>query len=119
MSGIPHITFSEEWVAKTSSKERFRRGIEPQHAVAGGRSSASDREPTAWPVIFRQAVDGNLVVFKTGDRKYRRQFFYKPYPQFGTGVREYDDLTERTVALRQAQADQTAEERGGLRTQRR
>ena len=58
-------------------------------------------------------------MFKTGDRRYRCQFFYKPYKQFSTGVREYGDLGECTVALLQAQADQVAEDRGDLGIKRR
>jgi hypothetical protein len=39
--------------------------------------------------------------------------------QFGTGVYEYDDLTECVVSLLQAQADHAAEERGDLPSKRR
>jgi hypothetical protein len=64
-------------------------------------------------------MDGcNFAIFKPGERLYRCQFFYQPYRRFGTGITEYDDLTECTVTLLQAQADQTAEERGVLATRR-
>ena len=50
----------------------------------------------------------------SGERKYRCQWYYKPYKQMGTGVDEYDDLAESAVALLQAQADYVAEQRGDL-----
>jgi len=57
-------------------------------------------------VVVWQADGGcHFVIFKTGERAYRCQFFYKPDKQMGTGVSEYDDLAECAVALLQAQAD--------------
>jgi hypothetical protein len=50
------------------------------------------------------------VVVKTGDRNYRCQFFYRIHQMYGTGVEEYDDLTECMVTLLQVQADHHAHE---------
>jgi len=47
-------------------------------------------------------------------RRYRCQFFYRGYQQYGTGVHEYDDLSECMVSLLQAQADHEARERGDI-----
>ena len=114
MSAIPDFTSSEEWKIQTTLAERYGAAPELQRADAEIRLSTSDRELTSCPVIIWQKNSCNFVIFKTGDRRYRSQFFYKPYKQFGTGVREYDDLSECTVASLQAQADQIAEERGDL-----
>ena len=54
------------------------------------------------------------IIFKSGERKYRCQFSYKPDKQMGTGMDEYDDLAERAVAVLQTQADHVAEQRGDL-----
>ena len=119
MIAISDFSISEEWIIHTTLKERYGQGIELQHADADIRLNASDRELTRCPVIMWLADYCNFVVFETGDRRYRCQFFYKPFKQFGTGVREYNDLSECTVALLQARADQVAEERGDFEVKRR
>jgi hypothetical protein len=53
------------------------------------------------------------VVVKTGDRRYRCQFFYRIHQMYGTGIEEYDDLTECVVTLLQVQADHHAREHAG------
>lgn len=120
MPEIPDITETETWVLKTTLKERYGRDVEFQLADAEIRLSPSDRELAICPVIYWQAEDGcHFVIFKSGERKYRCQFFYKPYRQLSTGVREYDDLTECVVSLLQVQADYAAEQAGEVETRRR
>jgi hypothetical protein len=115
MSVIPDISDTECWIVQTTLKERCGRPLEVQLADADVRLHPSDRELAACPVLFWRADDGcNFVVVKTGERSYRCQFFYQPYKQMGTGVHEYDDLSECTVAVLQAQADFVAEQRGDL-----
>ncbi len=120
MTTIPDITDTEQWILRTTLRERYGRDSELQFADAEIRLHASDRELTLCPVVVWQAEDGcNFVVFKTGERRYRCQFFYKPYKQMGTGVDEYDALAECAVALLQAQADYVAEQRGDLPVRKR
>ncbi len=117
MPEIPDITDTERWIVQTTLKERYGRALEIDLADADVRLHPSDRELTPCPVIFWRADDGcNFVIFKTGERRYRCQFFYQPYKQMGTGVDEYDDLSECAVAILQAQADFAAERRGDLPT---
>lgn len=118
MPEIADINDTELWVVKTTLKERYDRDIDLQLADSEIRLQPSDRELASCPVFY-WTVDGcHFVVFKTGDRKYRAQFFYKAYQQFSTGRREYDDLAECTVALLQAQADYAAQEAGDLKKRR-
>lgn len=119
MSKISDFSQSEAWAIRTTLKERC--GGEPELQLADSeiRPSAADRDLTTCPDIMRQAEGRTFIVFKTGNRRYRYQFFYQPYKPFGTGVREYDDLGECTVALLQAQAGPVAEERGDLGKKRR
>jgi hypothetical protein len=115
MAAAPDFTDTEKWVVKTTLRERYGRDIEFQLEDADIRIHPADRELTSCPVILWQSDDGcHFVVFKTGEHKYRCQFFYKPYKQMGTGIAEYDDLAEGAVALLQAQADYAAEQRGDL-----
>jgi hypothetical protein len=120
MASIPDITETEMWVTRTTLKERYGRDMEIQVGDADLRLHPSDRELTPCPLLFWQSEDGcHFVVFKTGERSYRTQFYYEPYKQMGTGVAEYDDLTECVVAALQAQADYAAERRGDLTAKRR
>ncbi len=115
LTTIADITDTEQWILQTTVRERYGRDVELQLADAEIRLHASDRELTLCPVVVWQADDAcHFVIFKAGERRYRCQFFYKPYKQMGTGVDEYDDLAECAVALLQAQADYVAEQRGDL-----
>ena len=115
MAEIPDITDSERWIVQTTLRERYGRDLETQMADAEIRLHPSDRELSACPVIVWQDDEGcHFVIFKTGDRRYRCQFFYRIHQQMGTGVNEYDDLSECAVSLLQAQADFVAQVRGDL-----
>ena len=115
MAVIADITESERWIVQTTLKERYGRDLEINLADAEIRIHPSDRELTVCPVLFWSDDEGcSFVIFKTGDRRYRCQFFYRVHQQMGTGVEEYDDLAECTVSLLQAQADHVAQERGDL-----
>ena len=116
-SSIPDLTETELWIARTALKERHNRDIELQLADADVRISTADRELTFGPVLVWHSDDGcTSAIFKTGERDDRGQFFDKPYKQMDTGVPQYNELAECTVALLQAQADRFAEQRGDLPT---
>ena len=114
MQDIPDISDSETWVIKTTLRERYNVEIELQIADSEIRLRPSDRHVTPCPVWYWEHENCHFVIFKTGDRNYRCQFFYRPYQQYGTGVHEYTDITECVVSLLQAQADYEAKERGDL-----
>lgn len=119
MAEIPDLSDTEHWLLETTLKERYGRAPELRLADAEIRLSPSDRELMSCPVVVWHDEQGcNLVVFKTGDRRYRCQFFYRGYQQYGTGVKEYDDLSECVVSLLQAQADHVAEEHGEIESKR-
>jgi hypothetical protein len=119
MTEIADFSQSEVWTVRTTRPGRCGAAPELQFADADVRASATDRELASCPVIVRPADGCNPVLFETGDRRYRCPFFCKPYEHFGSGVREHSDLSERHVALLQAQADQSAEERGDLQKKQR
>lgn len=118
MNTISDITETEAWIVRTTLKERYGRDKELQFADAEIRLNPADRELTECPVFVWEDEGCHFVIFKTGERRYRAQFFYRGYQQYGTGVPEYDDLTECTVSLLQAQAGYVAEERGDIRHER-
>ncbi len=114
MTQIADFGKSEEWIINTTLKERYDEEVPIEHADADIRLAPADRELSSCPVIYWQKNGCNFVIFKTGDSRYRCQFFYRGYQQYGTGVHEYDDLSECIVSLLQAQADHDAKERGDL-----
>ncbi|MCG7902912.1 hypothetical protein [Candidatus Thiodiazotropha endoloripes] len=114
MSEIPDITDSELWIIETTLTERYGYKVETQIADAEIRLMPSDRELSSCPAVYWNQEGCNFIIFKTGSRKYRCQFFYRGYQQYGTGVREYDDLTECVVSLLQTQADHSAREKGDI-----
>ena len=114
MADIPDITETEEWILQNTLKERYGKAVETSYADAEIRLQPSDRELSSCPVIYWQADNCNFVIFKTGERKYRCQFFYRGYQQYGTGVREYDNLGDCAVSLLQVQADHQVQETGKI-----
>ena len=115
MTAVPDITNTEQWVTKTTLRERYGRDWEFQLADADIRLHPAHRELASCPVIVWQSDDGcTFVIFKASECTYRCQFFCKPYKQLGTGTDEYDDLAECAVAVLQAQADYAVEQRGDL-----
>lgn len=42
---------------------------------------------------------------KTGERRYRCQFFYSVYEQYGTGISEFHDIGECVTTLLRVQSD--------------
>jgi len=114
MPQVADITDSEQWIVRSTLRERYGREIEVQLADSEIRLRPSDRELTQVPVFYWEADGCNFVIFKTGDRRYRCLFYYRLYQQNGTGIPEYDDLTECVVSLLQVQADHAAKERGDL-----
>ncbi|WP_455208097.1 hypothetical protein [Kaarinaea lacus] len=49
--------------------------------------------------------DCHFVVSKPGKMRYYAQFYYKGSEQFGTGIREFDNLFECVTTLLRVQAD--------------
>lgn len=54
----------------------------------------------------------HFLVVMTAAERYRCQFFYRVHQMFGTGIEEYDNLTECLTTLLQVQADYVAKQRG-------
>lgn len=113
MSTIPDFNDSELWTVQTTLKERYGRDIEVQLAETEVRLSRHTTNMTPCPTLYWQVDDGcHFLVVKTGPERYRCQFFYRVHQMYGTGVEEYDNLTECVVTLLQVQADYLAKQRG-------
>ncbi|HFD80546.1 MAG TPA: hypothetical protein ENK05_09185 [Gammaproteobacteria bacterium] len=105
MGEIPDFTESELWLINSTLEERYGAPCEIQLAESELRLDRGKTELTPCPTVYWEAGDCHFVIAKTGDRRYRCQFFYRIHQMYGTGVEEYDDLTECVVTLLQVQAD--------------
>jgi len=102
---IPDFNDTELWVIRQAVSERFRKQVDIQQADAELRLDPGDRELTLCPVVYWREDKAQFVIFKTGKKNYRNQFFYSVREQYGTGRDEYDDIGECVMTLLQVQAD--------------
>ncbi|MDH5472672.1 MAG: hypothetical protein OEY87_08755 [Gammaproteobacteria bacterium] len=107
MATINDFTDTETWTVESTLRERWGNdnGIELQYAEADIRLNPGDREATTCPAVLWNYKGCNYIIFKTGQRKYRCQFFYRGYQQYGTGIHEYNDIGDCIISLLQVQAD--------------
>jgi hypothetical protein len=112
MSTIPDFNDSEMWTVQSTLNERYGREMEVQLGDTDVRLSLHTTDMTPCPTLYWQANDGcHFLVVKTGAERYRCQFFYRVHQMYGTGIDEYDNLTECVVTLLQMQADYAAKQR--------
>lgn len=108
MSGIPDFSDSELWIINSTLEERYGQPVEVQLAESEMRLDRGRTELAVCPTAYWEVDGCHFVVVKSGDNRYRCQFFYRIHQMYGTGVEEYDDLTECVVSLLQVQADHHA-----------
>lgn len=109
MTAIADFTDKETWTVEQTLRERYGRAVPIEPAESQIRLHPTDRELTICPILYWEVGNCHFVVIKSGDKRYRCQFFYRVHQQYGTGVTEYDDLAECVVSLLQAQADHERE----------
>ena len=111
MDEIPDISNTEMWILETTLQERYGKKVTAELAETEIRLYPADRELTICPTLYWEHDNCHFVIFKTGENRYRSQFFYRIHQQFGTDIKDYEDLTECAVTLLQAQADHDAKEK--------
>ena len=109
MSAIEDFTDSELWIIRTTLEERYGETIEPDLADIELRLNPYATELTPCPAAYWEHKGCHFITCKTGDSRYRCQFYYRVHQMYGTGVEEYDDLSECVVTLLQVQADYQAD----------
>lgn len=107
LKNIPNFTDNEIWIVESTLKERYGPDspVALEQAESEIRLHSSDRELSICPVLFWKHNTCSFLIIKTADKTYRCQFFYRVHQQYGTGIPEYNDITECVVTLLQAQAD--------------
>ena len=110
MSTIEDFSESELWIINTTLEERYSAPVEVQLADIELRLNPYASELTLCPAAFWEHENCKFIVCKTGPTSYRCQFYYRIHKMYGTGVEEYDDLSECMVTLLQVQADFVVDE---------
>jgi len=105
MSSVEDFTESELWIIRTTLEERYGKRVEPELADTELRLNPYATELTVSPAACWEHEGCHFIVCKTGSPRYRCQFYYRVHKMYGTGVEEYDDLSECMVTLLQVQAD--------------
>ena len=105
MSNIEDFTESELWIIKATLEERYGEAIEPMLADTEQRLNPHATELTPCPAAYWEHQGCHFILCKSGDSRYRCQFYYRVHQMYGTGVEEYDDLSECVVTLLQVQSD--------------
>lgn len=110
MKAIPDFTESELWTISSTLEERYGETREIQFAETELRLDLSSTEMVPCPAVFWEDEGCNFIICKTGPERYRCQFFYRVHKMYGTGIEEYDNLSECAVTLLQVQADYVAKQ---------
>ncbi len=115
MATVSDFTDEEMNAIRSAVENRWKGALVELHpADVGTRLSAYSNELTECPAIFWTQGACHFILVKTGENRYRCQFFYTPHDQYGTGINEYHDISEAVTSLLRIQADQDGIERGNL-----
>ncbi len=117
MRAIPEFSDAELWTMRTTLSQRYDKDMDFEAAQSEVRLHPSDRELTVCPTLYWQVDGCHFVIAKTGERRYRCQFFYSVRERYSTGIDEFDDLAECAVTLLQMQADYHSKRMGNVSAQ--
>jgi len=112
---FPEFTAREKNLVAQTLAERFGQPITVQPTRSEIQLNLLEDVLTECPSLTWKVDVCNFVVFKTGDQRFRCQFYYTDAEQFGTNEREYDNLGDCVVTLLQLQGKHEEERRRLLR----
>lgn len=102
---IPDFTDSEFQRVSQILLERYKRLVPLQAAEVELLLDPANKEPQPCPALYWSELGAEFVVAKTGEQRFRCQFFYSENEIFGTGREVYDDLGDCVLTLLRLQAD--------------
>ena len=102
---IPPFTDRELNLVRQTLRERYGADTPVEVADAELMLDQLTQALDTCPTVTWQERTANFVVSKTGDNRFRCQFYYIETEQFGTGKDEYDNLGDCLITLLQVQAD--------------
>jgi hypothetical protein len=105
MSELPDFSDTEVEIVHATVNERYGKDGALQRTDAEIRLDPAARSLTTVPAVFRAEGGSNFVIFKLGENRFRSQFFYRGYQQFGTGHELFDDIGDCVLATLRVEAD--------------
>ncbi len=111
---IPDFTDNEFQLVNQILLERYNRIVPLQAVEVELLLCPDDRQPTPCPALYWSEMGAEFIVAKSGDQRFRCQFFYSPSEIFGTGRDIYDNLGDCVITLLRLQADHHGTRSGSL-----
>ncbi len=109
---IADFNSAERWVIESALRERYGHLVQIELADSDLKLDPDAPVLTTCPTVFWSERGCNFLIFKTGEDRYRCQFFYSEDEQYGTGRAEFDELAECVSLLLKLQADHEKERQG-------
>jgi hypothetical protein len=109
---IPDFTDDERDLVARLLQRRYAGPVAMELAEVELLLGPAEVEPTGCPALYWSARGAHFVVCKTGEARFRCQFFYTDADHYGTGRDEYDDLERCTLELLRVQADHEKQSAG-------
>ena len=102
---IADFTEAEHKHVSTLLFERYGKLVPIQLADSELQLGADPTRLTLCPTLYWSERGAHFILCKTGDGRYRSQFFYSEAEQYGTGHEEYGDIGTCALTLLQVQSD--------------
>ena len=112
MSTIPDFTGHELEIIHEALAERYGTPVDVERAESELRLDPDTTVLTLCPTVYWKHDNCHFVVFKCGEQRYRCQFFYRANQQYGTGIKEFDNLGDCVITLLRVQADHESQRQG-------
>lgn len=102
---VTDFTDAEQNLVANLLVQRYGKLVPPQLADSELQLDPGSDELTLCPTLYWSEQGAQFVVCKTGEDRYRCQFFYSDTEQYGTGNVEYGSLEDCVLTLLRVQAD--------------
>ena len=112
MKTIADFSSTERQLVAQTLRERYGRSVPLEEADAELELQPDSGELSLCPAMYWEERSAHFVIFKTGDSRFRAQFFYSEAQQFGTGKEEFDNIGDCVVTLLQVQSDHERQMKG-------
>ncbi len=102
---VPDFTEAEQEIVSAELYKRYGKQVDVELADSELQLDPASTQLTLCPTLYWTARGAQFVICKTGNGRFRSQFFYSDADQYGTGKEEYQGLHTCVVTLLQVQAD--------------
>ena len=105
MPALPDFSDAERELASALLLKRYGHSVTLLAADSELQLDPASQNLTSCPTLYWNERGAHFVVCRTGDSRFRCQFFYSETEQYGTGRETYDDLEHCITTLLQVQSD--------------